>query len=281
MHHSILWAIWEGYKARICVLAERADAARLDNDFATCKEMTLLALDNGARVKECVHSDDYLGNLIHLTSELYLWQHSNELRLHVCTRLVRFFLEIGADMEFRNQRGLTPLLLVVYLRPSSSFGCLEALLSQGADACAADIEGRNALHLILNRLVLDRIKPTHRRFLKRCHEPDPVKIELASFLREGCNPLAVDCRGHTPSFYAHHNDVAWVTWFRVLYEAGWEARAIGRLSTNPPIPVADIVANMCPKCRRTGSESPTRFEEMDDNAEEDVLLIDEGRLIAD
>ena len=85
-----------------------------------------------------------------------------------CIHALQPLLDAGADMEARDNQGMTPLLLAVAFSPHASVQCIEALLDLGADARAKSKEGLTAWDYANNRHsklkqahnILDRLKVT-------------------------------------------------------------------------------------------------------------------------
>jgi hypothetical protein len=201
--------------------------------------MTVLALKHGARVDECVHYNELSGNLLHLACKYA--EYEKVLSLHEHTQVIRYLLEIGSDMEYRNMYGRTPLLEASAMRFSRDSDVSSALLAEGADSSVADLEGRNALHLTADALQRrNALGDAIDASLLGVRPEGDLYHRLVELLRAGCDPLAMDHVGQTPSSYVQHSPIAWVVWARALYEVGWSPEAIDELVPNPIVPMADI-----------------------------------------
>ena len=242
----------------------------------------MLAFQHGARVDECVHYNELLGNLLHLACKYAGYEKVLSLLEH--TQVVRYFLDIGSDMEYRNTYGRTPLLEVSAMRYSRDSDISYALLVEGANPSVADLEGRNALHLIIDVLEHRSARAdTIDASLLGFRPEGDLHHRIVKLLRAGCDPHDMDHLGQTPSSYIQHSPVAWVVWARALYEAGWNPEAIDKLVPDPIVPTADILDGTCLKyrrihniqwCRPRQTGSSTRIIELDD--EFDTSLTEEG-----
>lgn len=269
----MLWTIWQGFWHRQSNFFWKTERPQFDDDFARCKALTLLALEHGARVDECVHYDYQAGNLLFLPRKCVS---AESLHLHECVQVIQFLLEIGSDVEHQNMLGHTPLLDAAHVATGYLSEYSNALILMGASISATDPEGCNVLHLTVQ--VLERRSWCAQNICRSLLGPRPpgdIQHRLVNLLEAGCDPRAVDDNGLTPSCYICKSPISWVVWARALLEAGWDPKAIDGLSPDPVVPIATILDGTCVGYYRTprgewgrpfhATSTTARIEELEDD----------------
>jgi hypothetical protein len=117
--------------------------------------------------------------------------------------LVQYWLDIGLDIEGRDEHGLTPLLYAAGRGPPAY---LSLLVRYGANVHAVDESGRGALHQVLG--VLDMF-----------FVPDGSMHDVSSLvllLKAGCGPNVTDHSGRTPTQHVKEGSATWKAWMAAL-----------------------------------------------------------------
>ena len=129
--------------------------------------------------------------------------------------LLKFFIDRGADIEFRDSYDMTALLLTAEVDSVLSLRVMRELLWLNADYSAVDYEGRGPLHLTLklSQIYIVDVEDQGLDFWQA------IKGKLVHLLQAGCSVHAVDSYGRTPTDVARR----WrrtKTWQAALREVG-------------------------------------------------------------
>lgn len=201
---SIIWNIWQNFRAFTWDYILESPVL----DIQVWIDVTRKCLRMGAPVDQ----DSYEGNL----HGLCITQYDNYDTL---TAVCRFLLEIGSNIEYVNDDGMTPLLSSAYNNYCMTTVWLQVLLENGADCNVVDYDLRNALHLALK-------KDEQWVNLIEDLEGDPTDFfyvllgRLTILLQAGCSPWQVDTYGRTPGEYARESKIIALAWVTALKAAG-------------------------------------------------------------
>ena len=195
----ILWAIWDG----CCHYDLNLET------FERFRKVSDLVIQHGASVQYCVDATPDRGNLLHVpcdhTSCTFGDGHYNFF-----DTLVRYFVQIGCRLEYRNTHGRTALLAAEYQKVSISMSdYISALVSNGADVHATDNERMGPLHQC--------IVGFNTQFYEGGKYPesgdlDELRARWKIFLKAGCDPWATDRHGKTAMDYIRHDNLN-INWF--------------------------------------------------------------------
>ena len=189
----MLWLIWEGCFHHRTWSLERFEHYRLVSD---------LVIQHGANVQYCVNATEEKGNLLHLPASMFPCR-SRDYSYEFSKVLIRYFIDIGCDLEYRNAYGYTPLMHAVSRNVcNSATGYISALLDNGANVHATDHEQRGCFRISLARFsTLAYYKnPT-------IDEMNALKTLWRILMRAGCDPWTTDSSGKTAMDYICHDNV--------------------------------------------------------------------------
>lgn len=138
----MLWTIWEGCFQRRTWCLESFEHYRRVSD---------LVIQHGAYVQYCVNATDDKGNLLHLPASV-LACIFGDYSYEISKVIIRYFIDIGCDLEYRNACGYTPLMYSVSRNfCNSATDYISALLDSGANVHATDHEKRGCFHISIER----------------------------------------------------------------------------------------------------------------------------------
>lgn len=141
----MIWAIWQLFVEHNSGRSSPNFPIAI-NKFEECTKMSQLALDHGCIIDEtiCCHSS--------LASPLFgmadYWRLENADAM-TPANVLGFLLDIGYNIERRNEAGQTPLLHTATAYQPQVIKCLKLFLNRKADIHSTDHEGRGALHLAM------------------------------------------------------------------------------------------------------------------------------------
>lgn len=131
----------------------------------------------------------------------------------------QYLISMGADIEHRGYRDMTPLLHAARNLEVGNLKCSKELVSAGCNISATDCQGRGVLHIMLLRtrdMTLNVFrawkygKIASEEFLEEC---------LVLLMNKGCDPNTVDKDGRSPSDYIIHEKEQRL-WIAALQKAG-------------------------------------------------------------
>ena len=149
------------------------------------------------------------------TSTLFLTSWLAMLGLETLSKLLRFLISHGMDLESRaSLLGKTPLLHMARTPSKTSITIMHVLLEHGADCTATDDLGMGPLHLALEAYNDQWVLNCLEKLWSHLHME-----KLVLLLRAGCSVNAVNHRGEAPGDYARRIR-ADAIWMSALQEVG-------------------------------------------------------------
>jgi ankyrin repeat protein len=117
--------------------------------------------------------------------------------------IIRYFIDIGCDLEYRNACGYTPLMYSVSRNfCNSATDYISALLDSGANVHATDHEKRGCFHISIERYFV--LKWDHKPSISWINE---LKTLWRILMTAGCDPWTTDSSGKTAIDYIYQDDV--------------------------------------------------------------------------
>lgn len=170
--------------------------------FEHYRRLSDLVIQYGAYVPYCVNATCDKGNLLHLPASMFsclFGDHSYEFS----KILIRYFIDIGCDLEYRNAYGYTPLMHAVSRNVwNSARGYISALLDNGANVHATDHEQRGCFRISIAGFstLACYNNPT-------IDEMNALKTLWRILMKAGCDPWTTDSSGKTAMDYICHDNV--------------------------------------------------------------------------
>jgi hypothetical protein len=232
MHTQHIWDIWCNFPRRQYPPQEHL---ALREDFAWCKDSTDRYLrDHPTATKQILWSQvAYRAMLVPTDLVIYIVSES------IVEAALRYWLELGFDLEHRDGKGNTSLLRAAYefnFARNWSFKYFLLLIEYGANVHAVNNQGLGAIHLTLK-------SRSHgfgyfRQLTMWWSSLIGVEGKLMVLLEAGCDPNAKDHLGRTPSQYAEHNDDLLAIWTSALDKT--RDRVHLNINKAPPPRVLDV-----------------------------------------
>lgn len=189
----MLWSIWKGCFRHRTWSLERFEHYRLVSD---------LVIQHGAYVQYCVNATEEKGNLLHLPASIFP-RLFRDYSYEFSKVLIRYFIDIGCDLEYRNAYGYTPLMYTVSRSGcNSTTGYISALLDSGANVHATDHEKRGCFHVSIAEYFV--LKWDNKRSISGINE---FKSLWRTLMTAGCDPWTTDSSGKTAMDYICYDDV--------------------------------------------------------------------------
>jgi hypothetical protein len=133
-------------------------------------------------------------------------------------KVCRHFLHLGYDINYRNSKMETPLIVTARSTWPSSAAWLQILIENGANVFLLDRKGRSPLHKALQHKECIYFEYNYTTHGKQYYPGAKreycflVEEKLISLLKAGCSPRVVDNFGRSPGSYARYSYLhsAWV-----------------------------------------------------------------------
>lgn len=140
-------------------------------------------------------------------------------------KVCQHFLHLGYDINYRNSKMETPLIVTARSTWPSSAAWLQTLIENGANVFLLDRKGRSPLHKALQHKECIYFENS---YTSRGEGYFPgakreycflVEEKLISLLKAGCSPRVVDNFGRSPGSYSRYSYLH-STWVRALEATG-------------------------------------------------------------
>ena len=140
-------------------------------------------------------------------------------------KVYQHFLHLGYDINYRNSKMETPLMVAARSTWPSSTAWLQILIENGANVFLLDRKGRSPLHKTMQHKGCFKFEFT---YTSRGEDYYPgakkdycflVEEKLISLLKAGCSPRIVDKFGRSPGSYARYTYL-YSAWVRALEATG-------------------------------------------------------------
>jgi hypothetical protein len=133
-------------------------------------------------------------------------------------KVCQHFLHLGYDINYRNSKMETPLMVTARSTWPSSAAWLQILIENGANVFLLDRKGRSPLHKTMQHNGCVHFEYTYTSRGKGYYPGAKkeycslVEEKLISLLKAGCSPRIVDNSGRSPGSYARYTylNSAWV-----------------------------------------------------------------------
>ena len=193
----VLWFLWNGF----------LHSAWDSETFQRYQKVSDLLIRHGASVEYCVDATSEKGNLLHLHLPygFILPDSFGSSPYAFLNAMVQYFIWIGCNLEYRNARGMTPLLYTV---SQEFYGYMtdhvSALIRNGANVHATNDEQMGPLHLCImgfNKQFPDGGSAPTYGDLER------FRTRWQILLSAGCDYQATDKYGKLAKDYVYHDEV--------------------------------------------------------------------------
>jgi hypothetical protein len=180
---------------------------RFRAEFKKCRELTSLALQCGARPDEFI--DKSGENILH-----YMASTPMQFQEHQRLRIMRYLVQVGFNIEHRNNQGRTPLLNAI---GSFGYAMIPALLAGNANLQATDNKGQGYLEILFDDI-------SHQWDIE-CEDAFSVLLVLLGADRRFSERAITSSEIPLFSELASSKN-AWEVWTSVFEEMGWDMEAM-------------------------------------------------------
>ncbi|KAH8724934.1 hypothetical protein GQ44DRAFT_708038, partial [Phaeosphaeriaceae sp. PMI808] len=192
-------------------------------NFILRQDMTLYILLHGISIGQCVHFDEEHGNPLFIVITIMSTQKT------LIIQGLEFLLNLGCDIEYRNELGMTPLLYMLHHAPGNNLQVLRFFISRGVNLMAVDNQGRGVLQALFlgfvnndDLLILLQLGIVNRQLFKYMFERLGIEDMLVELIQAGCDPIGVDRAGMTPTQHLPSNEIFQEAWLSALKRVGYQ-----------------------------------------------------------